>query len=442
MSDSADAQRLRFVQRELADLKAEISLIRQAAQAAPGAGATLALAAAPEHPAEVARTSPARRPLPPPPPPPPAQPSGSAPAVSSTPTSDVVPAISNTPADMDGKCDLMAAIRAAGGSLRKAALKTSQMPEDGSTDATPAKLNDGRPNMRSIVPSTPPTLRKVAEHSPGGTPMGTPRALILMFHLHTLLSPLYLTAQSSPLTCRCFRAGSSSTDASKSQIQDFLGSALRERSKRIRGISPASDDSEGVGPMRTDSDNSAWAPSPRTSPEMPPRINVDAEISIGGQTKRKRQCSFTGIDRRNTPLSMSSPSKAKPAPLPRCATNIICLPLTTTLSRLIRQMYGAFPGLRIQSNHNHRSTAAAPPGKSVRQQELLKRRELHCKRECALPLAHNRWLTLHSPPCLKDRRQRQQPNPNLVRYAFCIVHCSHSCVPVRLTDTRVASTDN
>ena len=116
IGDSADAQRLRFVQRELAELKAEISLIRQAAQGVPGVGAALALAAAPEQPAVAARSAPALRAAPPPPPPPPPpQPAGSAPAVHSTPTSDKVPPVSNTPADMDGKTDLMAAIRAAGG---------------------------------------------------------------------------------------------------------------------------------------------------------------------------------------------------------------------------------------------------------------------------------------------------------------------------------------
>ena len=85
-------------------------------------------------------------------------------------------------------------------------------------------------------------------------------------------------------------------------------------------MSATDDDSDGDadgdderGAMRTDSDSSAWATSPQTSPELPPRISVDSEISVSGQTKRKRHCSFSGKDRRNTPLSMSSPSEAKPA---------------------------------------------------------------------------------------------------------------------------------
>lgn len=79
------------------------------------------------------------------------------------------------------------------------------------------------------------------------------------------------------------------------------------------------DGDDDRGAMRTDSDSSAWATSPQTSPELPPRISVDSEVSIAGQNKRKRQCSFSGKDRRNAPLSMSSPSEARPA-LPRYVT--------------------------------------------------------------------------------------------------------------------------
>lgn len=108
----------------------------------------------------------------------------------------------------------------------------------------------------------------------------------------------------------------SALNTSISQIDEFLGAALTERSKRLRGSPADSADSEsGGGPARTDSESSAWAP----SPELPPRISVDAEVSLSGQAKRKRKCSFTGVDRLNTPLSMASPSKAKPA-LPRCVS--------------------------------------------------------------------------------------------------------------------------
>lgn len=166
------------MQRELADLKAEITLIRQAAQGTPAPAATLALAAPVEPQTAASRSTPARHAPPPPPPPaPPLHQPAQSQTAPSTPTAEVVASVSNTPADLDGKTDLMAAIRAAGGSLRKASLKTSRVPTDGGNNETPKKLNDGRPDMCAIVPSTPPTLRKAAAHSPGGTPQATQRAL-------------------------------------------------------------------------------------------------------------------------------------------------------------------------------------------------------------------------------------------------------------------------
>ena len=189
-ADSADAQHLRFVQRELADLKAELTWIREAAQngstalslAAPpvsggGGPAAAAAAAAPAAtPNPRAGLAPAP---PPPPPPPPLAPPGLPSAVKSTPAAAArPPPPADTPGDLDGKTDLMAAIRAAGGNLRKAAAPSPAAAQGGSAaETTPSKLGDGRPDMRSIVPSTPPTLRKAVDHSPGGTPMPAERAL-------------------------------------------------------------------------------------------------------------------------------------------------------------------------------------------------------------------------------------------------------------------------
>lgn len=41
-------------------------------------------------------------------------------------------------------------------------------------------------------------------------------------------------------------------------------------------------------------------------------MTVDNVVSLSSQSKRKRQGSFTGVNQLNTPLSMSSPSKALP----------------------------------------------------------------------------------------------------------------------------------
>jgi len=74
--------------------------------------------------------------------------------------------------------------------------------------------------MAAIVPSTPPTLRKV-DHSPGGTPHADRSAV---------------------------------ANSSMSQIDQFLGSALKDKFKHMNG-SPEEDESGGLG--RTDSDSSA-----------------------------------------------------------------------------------------------------------------------------------------------------------------------------------------
>ena len=218
-SDNAEAQHLRFVQRELADLKSELTFIRQAAEggqlalAAPSAGSAAGVAPQPPKPRA------GLAPPPPPPPPPPSSAAKSAPAASAA-----APQTAAVSADPDGVSDLMAAIRNAGGALKK-----PKQPDDADASvayspsiaavATPTKNSDGRPNMAAIVPSTPPTLRKV-DHSPGGTPHADPDR-------------------------------PNAANSSMSQIDQFLGSALKDKFKHMNG----SPDDECGGLGRTDSDS-------------------------------------------------------------------------------------------------------------------------------------------------------------------------------------------
>ena len=268
-AQSAEAQHRRFVQRELAELKSEMALLRQAAP-----GKVLALqdsptesnvtpprATPPPIPPRSATT--AARPVPPPPPPPPPPSAARA-----------APPPASASKDPDGKSDLLAAIRAAGGALRQIAAAPSdttntpapvaepsispilpaaptpadetQEPEpegpppvpaytptafsDAAAAATATSVLDrsGRPDMRAIIPNTPPTLRRAADHSPGGTPAMTERSTTAM-----------------------------------SEIESHLQSALKDK---FRHINESLESQEGAA--RTDSENSAWGScvlSPRSS---------------------------------------------------------------------------------------------------------------------------------------------------------------------------------
>ena len=187
---NASAQQFRFLMRELAELRQELGAMkahgRQASVPGHQAGGPPELETA--HPA----TRPAvRRMAPPAPPPPPPQQQQQ---------------LADKPqaAAAAAPLDLLSAIRAAGGKacrtpgggggLRAAPAGGTPSAPTPPGDAPPPSSSknfttatSGRPNMASIVPATPPKLRKT-EHSPGGTPVALPPTMSMASDLDSILS--------------------------------------------------------------------------------------------------------------------------------------------------------------------------------------------------------------------------------------------------------------